>query len=867
MKSLSRVLGLSTLLAFASHAALAQDVTFPFVIPWDDAAKTATDVSFLNPAPLTDQQRVVARDGHFFDQSGRRTRFLGVNFVFSTNFPEHDEAEAMAARLHKFGVNIVRLHHMDTLKAPNGIFPADSKDTQTLDAAQIERLDYLVAQLGKNGIYVDLNLLVGRRFNAADGFPDTWGLPNYGKIVSWFEPKMIEMQKQYAKALLDHVNPYTKLRWADDPVVALVEINNEDTLLGVNRAEQLRALPDFYRKPLEVGWNGFLKTKYGATDKMLAAWNVGATPYGDNQIANARFENEMTGWQLESAPGAAQTQLEDVTPGEKTPPGRALKLQIAQPGTDAVPLQVQFAGLSFKRGEVYRVQFWAKSSTDKRALNVNTRLSGAPYSGLGLVRGIQLSPQWTRYTFTFKAPANVKSGGKLAFTAIGGPVGDVWIADVQLQSGNAVELENGQSLETQNIELPLFSATGQGADLTAYLMEVEARYVETMRAYLKDDLGVKALVTCSQSGWGGLGGLARESKLDFVDMHAYWDLADSYDTKNWTIKNTPMVRQNDGATLSTLAMNRVAGKPYTVSEYNHSAPNEFQVETLPFLAGFAAWQDWDGIFLFDYHSDRRTLKGNDKISRWLDVDSNPAIMAYLPAAALLFLGGQMPPAPSQLTLDVPRAQVPELMAQTSAAIWALWNRNGVSNPAMLSHRDAVRLVDAPGEVKLQQGAPIDAKNAPFSWRADDKTTATLQLNAPGTRFLVGFPNPQWQSAPGWSVQSDAPFLAATLSSRDQKPIADSNSLLLTVASRFQNLNMNWNVARTSVGENWGEGPVQSVGVAASIGVKTNAHAATVFALNASGARGAVVPSQLKDGQLTFQIGPQFQTVWFEIATN
>src|SRR2546425_9297528 len=49
---------------------------FPFVIPWDDASKTVTDVSSLNPAPLDDSRRISVKGPHFEDETGRRAKFL-----------------------------------------------------------------------------------------------------------------------------------------------------------------------------------------------------------------------------------------------------------------------------------------------------------------------------------------------------------------------------------------------------------------------------------------------------------------------------------------------------------------------------------------------------------------------------------------------------------------------------------------------------------------------------------------------------------------------------------------------------------------------------------------------------------------------
>lgn len=41
---------------------------------------------------------------------------------------------------------------------------------------------------------------------------------------------MIELQKDYARQLLTHRNPYTGLEYRNDPAIVIVEINNENAL-------------------------------------------------------------------------------------------------------------------------------------------------------------------------------------------------------------------------------------------------------------------------------------------------------------------------------------------------------------------------------------------------------------------------------------------------------------------------------------------------------------------------------------------------------------------------------------------------------------------------------------------------------------
>src|SRR5207302_5569479 len=133
--------------------AIAADELFPFAPPWDDASPSATNISAWLEKPAGAHGFVVARDGHFF-AGDKRIRVFGVNVAFGGNFPTHADAEKVAARMAKFGINCVRFHHMETSTAPNGIV---QNDKRTLDPEALDRLDYFIEQLKKNGVYANLN--------------------------------------------------------------------------------------------------------------------------------------------------------------------------------------------------------------------------------------------------------------------------------------------------------------------------------------------------------------------------------------------------------------------------------------------------------------------------------------------------------------------------------------------------------------------------------------------------------------------------------------------------------------------------------------------------------------------------------------
>ena len=104
--------------------------------------------------------------------------------------------------------------------------------------------------------YISISIcLFSRHFTEADGVIAAEALGMAAKPVSMFDPTLIELQKKYAKDLLTHYNPYTKLRYCDDPAVALIEIINESSIIGLKPEN----LPDFYSSQFTNLFNDWKK--------------------------------------------------------------------------------------------------------------------------------------------------------------------------------------------------------------------------------------------------------------------------------------------------------------------------------------------------------------------------------------------------------------------------------------------------------------------------------------------------------------------------------------------------------------------------------------------------------------------------------
>lgn len=239
---------------------------------WYDIEPAAADAHYadwssLLDAPAGKRGWVAAKGDKLVFEDGSVARFWGVNVVASDVFGTHAMADSLATRLSKMGANLVRLHHMDAPWSKPNIF-GNGATTRVLDSASLDRLDYLHAALKKRGIYIMPDLLVHREFTAADGVKEPANLG--AKQVGIFSRKLIELQKEYARNLLGHVNPYTKLAWKDDPSVALTEFINESTIFT---QFDPGTLPGSYRKELDSLWKAGKNT--GELASFDFDWSLG----------------------------------------------------------------------------------------------------------------------------------------------------------------------------------------------------------------------------------------------------------------------------------------------------------------------------------------------------------------------------------------------------------------------------------------------------------------------------------------------------------------------------------------------------------------------------------------------------------------
>lgn len=240
------------------------------------------DFSHLLDAPAGKHGFVQTKDGHLFFEDGTRARFLGFNVAARSNTPDHESADKLAARFASMGVNVIRLHAAD---APISDVPgswASCREAPLLDYDKgngrvfhpegLDRFDYFAAKLKEKGIYLHVDLIVARNFVEGDGLDYPGDVGSCVKRYPMYNPRLIELQKEYARQLLCHVNPYTGLALKDDPAVITVQINNEESAIKGSMEADWREEIKPYQDEVRREFSNFLLAKYQTRQHLQEAW-------------------------------------------------------------------------------------------------------------------------------------------------------------------------------------------------------------------------------------------------------------------------------------------------------------------------------------------------------------------------------------------------------------------------------------------------------------------------------------------------------------------------------------------------------------------------------------------------------------------
>ncbi len=254
---------------------------FPLQFEQDFSTSVISMNDWLD-APAGKHGFVTMEGPDFRFDNGKKVKFWGVNISGGIIFSEEKTAHQHADYLAKYGVNAVRFHKFTWYA-----FKGDSSTQLAND--KYERMDYFLNTLREKGIYYGWSPIYGHRLRDADRdrvlayeevvsteFP--WAHLN-GSTASLvnFAPDLQEINIELMVNMLNHVNPLTGLRYADDPALNFIEFQNEDNIFWSAIEVTLEQTPT-YRKLLCELFSDWLKENYGTEEALIKAWEPGALP-------------------------------------------------------------------------------------------------------------------------------------------------------------------------------------------------------------------------------------------------------------------------------------------------------------------------------------------------------------------------------------------------------------------------------------------------------------------------------------------------------------------------------------------------------------------------------------------------------------
>lgn len=836
---------------------------FPFVISYD-APNNVTNASAWLPKPAGASGFVCAADGHFATEAGP-IRFWGTNLCFDACFPSHEDAEKVAARLARFGINCVRMHHMD-----NRSIWGKSENKTIIDPEQLDKLDHLIYQLKQQGIYTNINLHVSRTLGDKEGFPFADQRPQYDKGIGNFEPRMIELQKKYARDLLTHINPYTKTAYCEEPAIAMVEISNEDAIFDIWNRGDLDNLPEPYATTYRGLWNDWLVKKYGTTNKLKIAWNVAASPLGEQRLADPEFKRVGKTWSMQTD---SRSKV-DISTTDDGPDGtRALRVDIKQMGAESWIPQLWHANLAVWKDQLYTLSGYVRAS-ESRKLGVNCMMASDPWERLGLSARIDAGTEWTPFRLTFTAQADCPDV-RITFNEF--QPGVYELAGVSFRSGGIVGLEPGHQLEDSTVPVLTHESTNQTqaprSDFVDFMWDTEHDYWLGMYRFLKDELKVKSLVSGTQLNYSPA---TIQAELDYLDAHAYFHHPSfpgrPWDSKDWYVRNQALVNAKDGGTLTRLASRRIAGKPYTVSEYNHPAPNSYAAEGFPITAAFGRFQKWDGIFSFGY-SHNRDFEPR-RIGSFFDIKGDPGKIAHQIACAALFLRGDAAEAKETVEADMSTQMERDILHRTMDARSLTAEKVGFGRELTVAMRHAVALRVAPnalfGGLFGMAFPQITSDTSQLRWNFFQPEAGFFIADTPRTKVFTGFVRGRTFTLsdvllkPGKTKRD---WVTITMTTIDGADLRSPGRILLAATGDVQNTGaqiQDLGNDRITLSNNWGDAPVLCEGIDAELTLSVDSSNLHFYALDESGNRKTTIPVRSQSGKTVLKIGPEYKTIWYEI---
>ncbi|MDA3926641.1 MAG: hypothetical protein PF904_18295 [Kiritimatiellae bacterium] len=401
-----------------------------------------------------------------------------------------------------------------------------------------------------------------------------------------------------------------------------------------------------------------------------------------------------------------------------------------------------------------------------------------------------------------------------------------------------------------------------------FFRDLEIDMVNKFRSFLQDELGCKALIT-NANGWSHFlpDHFTRAKTYDYIDDHFYVDHP-HFLQKKWSLPsrcpNTNPVKSISYGGRREIYM-RHFDKPFTITEYNFSAPGRFRGVGGILTGTMAALQDWSGLWRFAYsHNGNSLARGTAPTIGYFDMLNDPLSLAAERASICLFLRQDIAPLQKSAVIYLPEEKFNSLDNRyyKSKNLWhALgWSRKtgvqvGGPKPQGYTHTASYPEVfeqyiedktvipfigsDIDTLVKENKALTIDNKSGTFVITTD--------------RTCGGFTEKGTIKAGVLSADISESAATVWVSSVDKKPLAKSRRMILTHLTDIQNTGIKYAGEKRQILLKWGGLPHVVRNGKAKITLKAESpEKYKVYALTTGGRRVAAISTSVSNGLLCFE---------------
>ena len=353
-----------------------------------------------------------------------------------------------------------------------------------------------------------------------------------------------------------------------------------------------------------------------------------------------------------------------------------------------------------------------------------------------------------------------------------------------------------------------------------FLQQLQADCIAEQMRFLRNELKLKALITdLNHQHQFTLAGL--RSKLDLVDNHQYWDHP-SFPMKRW---NYPFCFRNqsaislEAASPRLLMPTRIFGKPFTVTEFNFCVPNTYRVECPTVFGGYAALQDWDGLYRFAWSHGKPGMRNVNRVLSQFDIVNNIQAQMAERIMYLLFVRGDVRPAESAVAFSFKPEQIRRVGGNSRAGAYpdafsrlGLWGRIGTLPEK--TDRAGVLKVD-PLENGWERSLPQPARDALETLGKTgivSSSTGELTLDKKRNQLRIVTPRSEVVTGTGdaackvMRVSKMNCYQTVALQSLDERPLTESGKLLLSHLTDLSNDQLQFDDDSRRVLRSWGKLP-------------------------------------------------------------